>query len=57
MIPIGWLTAEDVSKIYHVSVRYARKMAHRHRWRRRRLGQQVGYHVDDVEAWNGLRTR
>lgn len=55
VIPLGWLTAHDVSKIYRVSVQYARKMAHQHRWRRIRCGQRVGYHLDDVEAWSDTR--
>lgn len=51
MIPTGWLTAADIAKIYRVSVQYARKMAHRHRWRRVRCGKLVAYHLDDVDQW------
>lgn len=50
-IPPGWLTATDVAKVYRVSVAYARKMAHKHQWRRCRFGRHVGYHIDDVDRW------
>ncbi len=46
-----WLTAAQIALLHQVSVKYVRKLAYQHRWRRIRVGQQVAYSVDDVDRW------
>lgn len=50
-----WFTIAEVSKLYKVTIPYARKMASIHQWRRRRRGVHVEYLYDDVRDWNEAR--
>lgn len=46
-----WLLTADVALCYGWSVKHVRNLAYRQKWRRIRVGQQVAYSVDDVDAY------
>lgn len=51
----AWVRADEAAAALKTTIANVRVLAHRHGWRRIRLGKEVAYHLDDVADTDARR--
>lgn len=50
-----WVRADEAAAALKTTIANVRVLAHRHGWRRIRLGRHVAYHLDDIADTDARR--
>lgn len=51
----AWVRADEAAAALKTTIANVRVLAHRHGWRRIRLGREVAYHLDDIADTDARR--